>query len=105
MGGRRRGDGLRPRHPSRKDLQMSTEVFVAKEPFSCDVNGVPTSIQRGKLYSGDNPVVKQNPHYFEEVAFGGEADVEQATKAPGEKRGGSRKATKAPGESESKSGG
>ena len=75
---------------------MATNVFVAKEPFSTDVNGVPTSVQRGKMLSGDNPVVKQNPHLFEEVAFGGEPGVEQATKSPGEKRG-SKKA-KSPGE-------
>lgn len=76
---------------------MPTGVFVAKEPFSTDVNGVPTSVQRGKLFSGDNPVVKNNPHLFKQVEFGGESGVEQATKAPGEKRG-AKKATKAPGE-------
>jgi hypothetical protein len=76
---------------------MATNVFVAKEPFSTDVGGVPTSVQRGKMYSGDNAVVQENPHLFEEVAFGGGSGVEQATKAPGEKRG-SKKATKAPGD-------
>lgn len=66
---------------------MSTGVFVVKVAFSTDVEGIPKSVLRGELYSGDNPLVTSNPHYFEEVSFGGSAGVEQATQAPGEKRG------------------
>ncbi len=62
---------------------MSTGVFVAKEPFSTDLAGVPKSVKRGDLFPGNSPLVKRNPHLFSEVEFG----VEQATKAPGEKRG------------------
>jgi hypothetical protein len=65
---------------------MATGVFKAKVPFSTDVNGVPKSVLRGELYSGKNPLVRANPHLFEEVTFGDASGVEQATKAPSEKR-------------------
>lgn len=63
-------------------------IFIARESFSTDVDGIPQSITKGvtRVREG-HPLLEQNPGYFERlddstVHF----DVEEATKVPGAKR-------------------
>jgi hypothetical protein len=71
-----------------------TEAFAYHEP-----NGVPRVLRPGDLVDDDDPAVKGREHYFEKVESTvqratdrregkdtGDGVIEQATKAPGEKR-------------------
>ena len=58
------------------------------EPFSMDIDGVPTTFRRGDLVWSDNIGVQTAPGAFQDAEEGvARPDVEQATAAPGEKRG------------------
>lgn len=59
-----------------------------KEPFSCDINGVPRTIAAGALVDSADPIVVGREALFESVdAFvSRQARVEEATAEPGEKR-------------------
>lgn len=65
-----------------------SDIFIARETFTTEINGLPETIIAGKTRVREgHPLLKRNPDYFERlddstVHF----DVEQATKAPGEKR-------------------
>lgn len=59
----------------------SHDVYIAIESFSCEVAGEQRQIHRGRTkVRGDDAVFKMNPQYFEPL-------IEQATAAPGERRG------------------
>lgn len=63
-----------------------------KSPFSVWANGVPRVIAGGQLIEDTDPVFKSHKDYFEDVETfvsdkGPRTGVEQATAAPGEKRG------------------
>jgi len=77
---------------------VASEILVAKETFQTTIDGELYTVRKGqtRVRSG-HPLVKRNPHYFGPPKREVDYDIEQATKAPGEKRG-SKKATKAPGE-------
>lgn len=65
-----------------------------KEPFSCDVDGVPRTVPAGTLLDSDDPIVKGREKLFEPVDAFMERRaprVEQATAEPGEKRSLSRR--------------
>jgi hypothetical protein len=76
---------------------MASDILVATETFSTEIDGDLFTVHKGQTrVREDHPLVKQNPGYFRAMDDSVHYDVEQATKAPGEKRGGKR--TKAPGE-------
>jgi hypothetical protein len=78
---------------------MPSDILVATETFSTEIDGTLFTVHKGQTrVREDHPLVKQNPAYFRALDNSVHYDIEQATKAPGEKRSGSRKATKAPGE-------
>lgn len=65
---------------------MPTKLYVAKETFLTDVDGVPQTISRDITYvTGDSDLYRRFPQMFREAEphFRG---VEQATAAPGEVR-------------------
>lgn len=64
------------------------DILIATETFTTEVDGVPQVIQKGvtRVRAG-HPLAEQNPDYFEPADRHIHFDVEQATKAPGEKRG------------------
>jgi len=75
---------------------MASDVLVARESFSTTINGTKYNIVKGKhRVRAGHPLAVQNPQFFEAVADEVDFDIEQATKAPGEKRG-KKQATKAP---------
>lgn len=60
-------------------------IFVAKESFTTEVDGVPTIIRAGldRVRAG-HPLLEGREHLFEPLTV--QYDVEQATAAPGERR-------------------
>jgi hypothetical protein len=65
---------------------MGDKLFRAKEPFTVVMDGVQVVVNRGDLVREGHPLLKKHADLFTEgaeVRF----DVEQATAAPGEKRG------------------
>ena len=63
-------------------------IYVAKESFHCQIDGVDYAVRGGitRVRAG-HALLKANPDYFEPVSSAVDYDVEQATAAPGEKRG------------------
>lgn len=67
-------------------------TVTATESFSTDIDGVPTTVAGGSLWEDDAEVVKRYPDFFkapeapERITEAASPDVEQATRAPGEKR-------------------
>lgn len=65
-----------------------SDIFIARESFSADVDGVPRSITAGVTRVREGHILlKQNPQYFERLDDSSvHFDVEEATKVPGSKR-------------------
>lgn len=77
--------------------KQSSDVMVARETFATLSDGRPIIIRRKiTRLRVDDPIVKANAGRFE-LADAGLPELEQATSAPGERRGAER-ATAAPGE-------
>lgn len=69
------------RHP--KHQFRCIEAFSGTNP-----DGSPNGCNVGDLLPEDHPLVKGNPDWFVPVDRGWRPEIEQATAAPGEKRGG-----------------
>jgi hypothetical protein len=63
----------------------AAETLVVTDGFVANINGVDTAFRKGETIASDHPAVKKWPQFF------GKQDIsqriEQATAAPGEKRG------------------
>jgi hypothetical protein len=71
------------------DGSMS-RVYVATETYSTMVDGIPQTIHKGKTRVREgHQLLADNPQYYELAGEHVHFDVEQATAAPGEKRGAS----------------
>lgn len=62
--------------------------YRAKESFVTMFEGEQINVAAGELVRAGHPLLKRREELFEEVESFGRFDVEQATAAPGEKRGG-----------------
>lgn len=64
-------------------------LLVARESFVCDLDGQLCDIHQGDLIEADHPLARKYPKLFGEpfLRFPVERRIEQATAAPGEKRG------------------
>lgn len=67
--------------------QKKVDIYAAKQPFSARVGDDRVSVAKGELARADHELVKNYPSLFEPVDNIIRFDVEQATQAPGEKRG------------------
>lgn len=67
---------------------MAGAIYVATESFSVDLNGAAYAIHKGvtRVREGHS-LLKNYPQYFELADRAVDFEVEQATAAPGEKRG------------------
>ena len=64
----------------------SSDIYVARESFSTDINGVPVAVHKGVTRVRDgHPLLRRYRQNFELLTV--HFDVEQATQAPGEARG------------------
>lgn len=74
--------------PSRK--RSSTDIYVATTSFACELDGEKVFVNAGERVRSGHPLLKSQGAYFqpsdESVHFD-MPEVEQATSAPGEKRG------------------
>lgn len=71
--------------------RTKSDVFVAKETFACEIDGVPTMVHGGQTRVREgHPLLDSYRDYFESADTGIQFEVEQATAAPGEKRGDSK---------------
>lgn len=65
----------------------SPEIYVAKHSFSCEIDGEQLFVNAGERVRSGHPLLRSQKDYFEPVDTTVHYDVEQATAAPGEKRG------------------
>lgn len=76
----------------RKANAAGGELFAARTAFATTLNGETVIIQPGQVVDASDPILKGRAELFEPFApkirkYQGQAVVEQATAAPGEKRG------------------
>ncbi len=66
----------------------AVDIYVAKETGAVELDGSPVMIQKGhtRVRQG-HQLLKRYPEMFEPIDLFVHYDVEQATAAPGEKRG------------------
>jgi hypothetical protein len=62
-------------------------IYIATDSAVAQIKDTDYVIVKGKRYPGNHPVVKHAPALFE-LSSAFDDDVEQATAAPGERRGG-----------------
>lgn len=66
--------------------QSGGRIFVAKESFSFDQDGATVMVTAGRTRVREgHPILAGKEQFFEELVV--DYEVEQATAAPGEKRG------------------
>lgn len=64
------------------------DVLVATETFTCEVDGETYMVHKDRTrVRADHPLAKANEDRFKPVDLSTHYDIEQATAAPGEKRG------------------
>ena len=66
------------------------DILKALEAFTAEIDGTPENILGGELFEAAHPIVKKYPKLFGPISFRFPmkgSKVEQATAAPGEKRG------------------
>lgn len=63
------------------------DVYVARHGFSCVVEGIEYRVAEGERIRGTHPLASAAAEYLEPSDASVHYDVEQATAAPGEKRG------------------
>lgn len=75
-------------------MAKKPDFYRAKEAFVTQFEGDQVSVAAGELVRAGHPILKRREDLFEPVSDFGRFDVEQATAAPGEKRGDKKKSGK-----------
>lgn len=72
-----------------RSIPKSTSgIYVATDSFACEVNGTRYNVNKGERVREGHEILTAQPAYFEPLEDGRvHYDVEQASAAPGEKRG------------------
>lgn len=63
------------------------DLFQAKSEFAVSLNGVPIVVHKGELVRSGHPLLKGRESLFEPYDAKVRFEVEDATAAPGKKRG------------------
>jgi hypothetical protein len=63
------------------------DLYVAKVGFAAELDGERIIVNQGEKVRAGHPLLRAQGEYFEPVDTTVQYDVEQATAAPGEKRG------------------
>jgi len=73
---------------------MAGEILIATQTFSTTIDGEEFTVHAGRTrVRAGHPLIAANPGYFR--AIDAHYDIEQATAAPGEKRGRRHRTTEA----------
>jgi hypothetical protein len=64
------------------------DMYMARESFATTIDDEPIFVRKGELARAGHPILKSHGDLFEPAEDFIRFDVEQATAAPGEKRGG-----------------
>jgi hypothetical protein len=67
--------------------KVKPDYYRAKEGFGTMYGGEQIHVAAGEIVRAGHPILKRREDLFEPVENFGRFDVEQATAAPGEKRG------------------
>lgn len=67
--------------------QAKADLYRAKVSFGLELDGEQITVHEGDLVRKGHDLLKRCPEHFEEAKDFVRFDVEQATAAPGEKRG------------------
>jgi hypothetical protein len=67
------------------------DYYRAKESFVTIYDGDQVSVAAGEIVRAGHKIMKRREDHFEPISSFGRFDVEQATAAPGEKRGETKK--------------
>jgi hypothetical protein len=67
--------------------QQAVDYYQAKESFVTMLNDEPTTVAKGDLVHPDHPILKGREELFQPAEGHIRFDVEDATAAPGRKRG------------------
>jgi hypothetical protein len=79
--------------------KKKADYYRVKTSFGVAVDGEQITVHAGEIVPADSKLIKQvGLEHFEEVSSFGRWDVEQATAAPGEKRGSESTSTEKRGE-------
>ena len=62
-------------------------LFIAKETFHAEIDGVPVVVQKGELVKKGHAILKGREAFFDVAEDRTRPDVEDATAEPGKKRG------------------
>jgi hypothetical protein len=74
--------------PPRRSQSNGRDVFEAKASFACVYNGGEVSIRKGERVREGHDLLRAYPDKFQPLTIKFDVpEVEQATAAPGEKRG------------------
>ena len=68
-------------------MAVKAEYYRAKEGFAANVDGELVFVAAGELFRAGHSIMKRRESLFAPVTDLGRPDIEQATAAPGEKRG------------------
>lgn len=69
------------------DTKREPEIYVARESFATEIDGIPYVFNKGRTrVRRGHEVLKRCPDYFEPLDVDA-ADIEAATNEPGGKRG------------------
>lgn len=72
--------------PGSRKPPKGGQIYVARESFSADLDGASVAVVAGRTRVREgHPLLAGRAHLFEEITV--DYDVEQATAAPGERRG------------------
>jgi hypothetical protein len=71
---------------TKNDDHLTTPIVRPRDAASGDYEGVPFVLSRTETFARDHELVREFPHLFQN-ADADRPEVEQATAAPGEKRG------------------
>lgn len=69
-------------------MAKDADTVEVLESFIGKLGSADVVFRKGDLVKADNPAVKKWPQFFGAATFHHEPRIEQATAAPGEKRGG-----------------
>jgi hypothetical protein len=67
--------------------KKKSDYYRCKESFVAVHDGDQISVPAGEIVRAGHPIMKRREELFEPIESFGRFDVEQATAAPGEKRG------------------